>query len=84
MCFIPQLMNVTDLNNISFSSVFSLGVTLTKKKKQLFIMRCVIQCRNVTEQHLRSFLAAGDDEAVSQCGVHGEHRARMSFGHNSY
>lgn len=34
--------------------------------------------------HSRSFLASSDDEAVSQCGVHGEHRARMSFGHNSY
>lgn len=38
----------------------------------------------VKEEHLRSFFAPGDDEAVSQCGVHGEHRARMSFGHYSY
>jgi len=41
-------------------------------------------CVCAREQYSRPLLAPGDDEAVPQSGVHGEHRARVGLGHYSH
>lgn len=38
----------------------------------------------VTVSNSRSFFSPGDDEAISEGGVHGEHRPRVRFGHHSH